>query len=91
MSVKLVKALNALAKNGVQIIITTHDYFVAQEFGVIAKYEAGDMKYCFNSLYKEGDICLESNGDLFEINHNPIMEEFDELYERENSLRWKEP
>ncbi len=91
MSVKLVNALNALAKNGVQVIITTHDYFVAQEFGLIAKYDAGDMRYCFNSLYKEGGIRLESNDDLFEIFHNPIMEEFDSLYERENILRWKEP
>lgn len=90
MSIKLVNALNALARNGVQVIVTTHDYFVAQEFAIKAKYEADDFRYKFYSLYKvEEDICMESSNSLFDIEHNAIMEEFDELYDRENRLSWQ--
>lgn len=91
MSTKIVDVLNLLAKNGVQVIITTHDYFVAQKFGLIAKYSRDDLKYNFFSLYKEdGNNAVEISNDLFELEHNSIIEEFEELYDRENELRWEE-
>ena len=39
---------------------------------------------------EQNTIVAESNSDLYQIEHNAIMEQFDDLYDRENSLRWKE-
>lgn len=88
----IVQALVALASMGVQIFITTHDYFVQQCFSMISEYtpeqltmENIDIK--FISLYKENDSILSESGPtLLDLQHNTIMQEFDHLYDREQRL-----
>ena len=92
MTAKVVEGILLIAQMGVQVFITTHDYFVTQEMGIAAHYSTFPLHYQFFSLYKneQNTIVAESNSDLYQIEHNAIMEQFDDLYDRENSLRWKE-
>ncbi|WP_274708295.1 ATP-binding protein [uncultured Cloacibacillus sp.] len=86
----IAEAVAKLAEMGVQVFITTHDYFVQQSFNLLSAYPpAGsapaDIK--FISLYKEdGQLCFEEGRTVSELNHNSIMEEFDNLYDREQEL-----
>ena len=88
----IVQALVALAKMGVQIFVTTHDYFVQQEFNMLTVYpelnpEQLDIR--FLSLYKNPateEICYETERTASDLKHNAIMQEFDALYEREQRI-----
>ncbi len=84
------ETLVALAKMGVQVFITTHDYFVQQCFNLISAYPKANQNTLdirFISLYRsEGIIRHESSHTIAELSHNSIMEEFDLLYEREQGM-----
>ena len=88
----IVQALVALAKMGVQIFVTTHDYFVQQEFNMLTVYpelnpEQLDIR--FLSLDKNPateEICYETERTASDLKHNAIMQEFDALYEREQRI-----
>ena len=86
----IVEAIIELAKMGVQIFITTHDYFIQQCFNMAATYNNrtdNHLKYNFISLYHTEDgINGETVHDLSELDHNAIMEEFDDLYDREQEM-----
>lgn len=89
----LTEALIELAKMGVQIFITTHDYFVLQAFNLDAAYtnesrRDSKLEYEFISLNRniDGKIECECAADLSGITHNAIMEEFDAIYDREQGL-----
>lgn len=86
----IAQALVELAKMGVQIFVTTHSYFVQQAFNLIANYPKANPKNVdikFISLFKEMNKSnFESANNLNEIKHNSIMEEFDEIYNRELEL-----
>lgn len=83
----IVDALIELARLGVQIFVTTHDYFVQQCFNMAAMYRQDKNKplqYRFISLSKsENGIELEASDLLNGLEHNSVMEEFDALYDRE--------
>lgn len=88
----MVDAIIELSKMGVQVFVTTHDYFVQQCFNMAAMYPPAQMKaaaltYHFMSLYKteQGVVC-ESAERLSDLKHNAVMEEFDQLYDREQEL-----
>lgn len=87
----IAEAIMELARMGVQVFIATHDYFMMQEFNLAAAYKTGkepaiDMQ--FVSLYKDekGQIVAERAKSAAELKRNLIMEEFDELYDREQDL-----
>lgn len=85
----MVDALITLANMGVQVFVTTHDYFVQQCFNMEALYGKNKkLKYKFISLYhsENGEIKVETANELGKIEHNAIMEEFDELYDREQRM-----
>ncbi|MCI8741730.1 MAG: ATP-binding protein [Lachnospiraceae bacterium] len=84
----LAEAVAELAKMGVQVFITTHDYFVQQSFNLIASYpklNKSNLAFHFVSLYKDedGKINYSSASRVSQLEHNSIMEEFDALYMRE--------
>lgn len=82
----IAQALGALASAGVQVFVTTHDYFTMQSFNLMAKYEnEKPLKVKFFSLFRDenGKIALEDGEKLSDLDHNSIMEEFNELYKRE--------
>ena len=89
----MVDAIIELAKMGVQVFVTTHDYFVQQCFNMAATYpnyqktSKNELEYNFMSLYKtETGVACEMARYLHELEHNPIMEEFDQLYDREQEM-----
>jgi len=82
--------LISLAKMGAQIFMTTHSYFVLQELSLFCEYENKDeLDIRFITLYRNeetGMICHEAKKTATELDHNPIQEEFEELYNKENDL-----
>lgn len=77
----LIEILLELQRNGVQIFITTHDYIFAKYFEV--KRDDSDQ-VMFHSLHKtdEGVQC-ESKIYFKELENNPIMDTFIQLYKDE--------
>ncbi len=88
----IVKALTVLAQMGVQIFVTTHDYFVQQEFNMRMAYpelNPNHLDIRFFSLYREPDsnkLAYEMKETASDLEHNAIMQEFDEMYDREQGL-----
>lgn len=88
----IVQALVALAKMGVQIFVTTHDYFVQQEFNMLTVYpklnqEKLDIR--FMSLYRDevtNNVRYEMEKTASDLQHNAIMQEFDAMYDREQGI-----
>lgn len=86
----LVEAIIELAKMGVQVFVTTHDYFLQQYFNMYMAYpeiKPSDLDIRFVSLYEQdGKIALESGETIADLDHNTIMEEFDAIYNREQGI-----
>lgn len=86
----IVNAIVELAKMGVQVFVTTHDYFVQQCFNMLSVYpekNPDQLKINFISLYKDDKkVVFETAKDLQDLQHNAILEEFDALYDREQRL-----
>lgn len=85
----ITETLVKLAQMGVQVFITTHDYFLLQSFNLFAAYPqtaADKTKIQFVSLYETDDgVKCETAADLSGLKHNAIMEEFDAVYDREQN------
>ena len=81
---------------GVQIFVSTHDYFIQQEFNMVASYpklnpEKLDIR--FLSLYRDEkthDIHYEMTNSASDLEHNAIMQEFDAMYDREQRIIYGE-
>lgn len=88
----IVQALATLAKMGVQIFVTTHDYFVQQEFNMLTVYpelNPDKLDIRFMSLYREedsSDVKYEMEATASDLTHNAIMQEFDAMYDREQRI-----
>ncbi len=88
----IVQALVSLAKMGVQIFVTTHDYFVQQEFNMFTVYpelNSDHLDIRFISLYKDqntNEIAYEMEQTASDLKHNAIMQEFDAMYDREQRI-----
>ena len=88
----IVQALAVLAKMGVQIFVTTHDYFVQQEFNMLTIYpelNPENLDIRFVSLYKEmetNEIKFEMKKTASDLENNAIMQEFDAMYDREQKV-----
>lgn len=85
----IVEVMVALAKMGVQIFVSSHDYFIQQEFNMIASYpelNESNLDIRFISLYRDeatGNISYEIKKTANDLENNSIMQEFDALYDRE--------
>lgn len=86
----VVQMLKMLVASGAQIFLATHDYLLSQELSVLAETQETPIK--FFALYKsdgarlhsqETGVSIESGNTLFEIAHNPIVDEFAAYYDRE--------
>ena len=81
---------------GVQIFVSTHDYFVQQEFNMVAAYSELNPKNLdlrFTSLYREGkkhDVNYEMKKTASDLTYNAIMQEFDAMYDREQRIIYGE-
>lgn len=84
----IVEVILELAKMGVQVFVTTHDYFVLQELNLAALYPQNtNPNIRFIALYKDdGHITVECAENADKLVHNSIMDEFDNLYNMEQAL-----
>lgn len=88
----IVQAMVALAKMGVQIFVTTHDYFVQQEFNMLTVYpelNPDKLDIRFMSLYKDtetNELKFEMKNTASDLENNAIMQEFDAMYDREQKV-----
>ena len=84
----IVDLLLMLQREGVQVFVSTHDYFVAKYFDV--RKDIGDQ-ILFHSLYRDADrlIAYEGQKNFADLNHNPIMDIFMRLYHEEIGLAVK--
>ncbi len=70
-----------LQREGVQVFVSTHDYFLAKYLDGRAKEED---EIAFFAFYREGGGVLCEKKDTFqELEHNPIMDTFMALYREE--------
>lgn len=91
MAKPIVDAIVELAKMGVQIFITTHDYFIQQTFNLLSTYpkvNRDNLDIQFLSLYfdENEELKFEIARDTTDLQHNSIMEEFNEFYDREQEM-----
>lgn len=89
----LVKAIVELAKLGVQVFITTHDYFMQQYLNMFMAYpeiNKDNIDIRFLSLYKDSSdprkVLYESAPTIDLLTRNTITEEFDAIYDREQGI-----
>lgn len=80
-----------LAASGVQIIIATHDYLLTNELSLNAEYRTGaasqaPIRFFSFSRGEDRSVSIQPGDTLAEIGENPIMEEFEALYDRERGL-----
>lgn len=78
----IVDILLTLQREGVQIFVSTHDYFLAKYFEV-RKEERDEVLY--HSLYRneERKVAVEQNAHFKELEHNTILDTFMALYREE--------
>lgn len=77
----LVEMLLELQQNGVQIFISTHDYFLAKYFEV-KRSEKDNVNY-HSFYFADGGVQTESAQYFRVLEHNSILETFINLYEEE--------
>lgn len=79
--------IQAFAAQSTQVFIATHDYFVLKYLHLIAEETATPIK--FFSLYREKStdkfVKVETAESLYQLEHNPVLEEFQRLYQHELS------
>jgi putative AbiEii toxin of type IV toxin-antitoxin system/AAA domain-containing protein len=80
-----------LGASGVQVFVATHDYLLTNELSLNAEYQtqaADDAPIRFFAFSRgdHGGVEVQSGGTLAELDRNPIMEEFEALYDRERGL-----
>lgn len=86
----VVKFLSKLAKNNIQIFISTHDYLLTNQLSLLAEYKElnpDSPKLKYFSISKQDEVLsIEEGKTLAEINHNPILDEFAAYYDKEQQL-----
>jgi hypothetical protein len=80
-----------LASSGIQVFVASHDYLLTNELSLNAEYNteaSNNAPIRFFAFGRRADGCVEveSGATLAELRQNPIMEEFEALYERERGL-----
>jgi len=79
----IVDLLLLLQREGVQIFVATHDYFLAKYFDVRSRE---DDHILFHSLYKDeetAEIRVEQSDRFVDLAHNTILDTFMSLYHEE--------
>lgn len=85
----LASFIQALAKEGVQVFVATHDYLLIHQLSFTKEYQNGQASNLkFFSLFKgdEGATEIESAETLNQIENNPILDEYAALHDLELQL-----
>jgi AAA15 family ATPase/GTPase len=87
---KMAQLIRGLAAMDVQVFIATHDYLLTRELSLVSEYKNNPnvniQFYCFEREDLMSPVSVESGSTLAELKHNPILEEFEAHYGREQKL-----
>jgi AAA domain, putative AbiEii toxin, Type IV TA system/AAA domain len=80
-----------LASSGIQVFVASHDYLLTNELSLNAEYateaaNSAPIRFFAFGRRADGSVEVQSGATLAELSQNPIMEEFEALYERERGL-----
>jgi predicted ATPase len=78
--------LRELAKLGIQVFVTTHDYLLVGELSMAAEYETAPkvpIRFLAMSRKNDGPVHVQTGDTLADLQDNPILDEFAEHYQRE--------
>ncbi|MDD2402508.1 MAG: AAA family ATPase [Clostridia bacterium] len=80
-----VEMILLLATLGIQVFISTHSYFLVQELNMLSlKGKKSELNTKYFSFYRDADeIKWEEAANVEDLNHNVIMDEFLNLYNKE--------
>jgi predicted ATP-dependent endonuclease of OLD family len=82
----IVDMLITLSENGIQIFIATHNYFMIKYFD-IRKKEKKSIELKFISLFKkDGQVDSETATDIYDLKHNAIIDEMENIYLESSKL-----
>ena len=77
----IAEMLLELQRNGVQVFVATHDYFLAK---FIEIYRSDSDQVAFHSMYvQDVDTFVESKNHFAELEHNPISDTYLRVYKEE--------
>jgi hypothetical protein len=76
---EVVRALVAIARSGVQIFLATHSYILLEELRDAAKF--GEVRY-FGFERGTNGVTVNSTDDLAQLSPNPILRQYESLYNR---------
>ncbi len=78
--------LRELAKLGIQVFVTTHDYLLIGELSMAAEYQTKPVvpiRFLAMSRQGDGPVHVQNGDTLADLQDNPILDEFAEHYQRE--------
>ncbi len=78
--------LRELAKLGIQVFVTTHDYLLVGELSLAAEYETVPkvpIRFLAMSRKGDGPVHVQTGDTLADLQDNPILDEFADHYQRE--------
>lgn len=83
--------LTKLAATGVQVFVATHDYVLTQKLSLYSEYrerlsETPDIQFFGFRFNEWKNVTVDRAPTLAELPENPILEEFDALYDQEMDL-----
>jgi AAA15 family ATPase/GTPase len=78
----LVESLYSLAREGQQIIVATHSYYLVKWMSLLYERNKGD-EIIYHSLYRNesNEIRIDSSDNLNELKNNPILKSFEDMYD----------
>ncbi len=87
----IVECLGALAEGGVQVIVATHDYLLADAISRWAEYRdvmrsRAEVKFFQLLSDDEGSVTLDASDTFVDLPRNPLLEAFLEHHDREQLL-----
>jgi hypothetical protein len=87
----VVECLGALAEGGIQILLATHDYLLADAVSRWARYRevmepAPKVRFFQLSRARRGEVTVETAGTFAELSPNPLLEAFLAHHDREQVL-----
>jgi hypothetical protein len=87
---RLADVLLELARWGVQVFLTTHDYLLARHLSLLIEYrQATPQEIGFHGFFREtpgSPVQVERGEDLASLEHNALLEEFTRQYDFEQRL-----
>lgn len=83
--------LTRLANSGVQVFVASHDYVLTQKLSLYSEYRderpaTPDIQFHGFRFDEDDEVAVDRAPTLPELPENPILEEFDALYDREMEL-----